>query len=1039
MHCRTIISLVTAFCLLSLTSLVRAQSIAPTISYQGIISNGEVPASGEHHISVSFWSAETGGSQLWADDYTTQLTRGVFNLSLGSNKPLPSPSELDKPVWIAVAIDDGPPATRSRLTAVPMAMNVADGAVTSSKMGTDYVSSISLNGERISGKGIELNIVVSNGITASVDPGSSTLMLSLEKSVKQKGSSSQSVYDNPCGTNTDDYSSTWINTNIVGGGCGNRSVAHASTSSHGDGYSSILGGDSNWAFNFGARIGGGQFNNAGSFIDANAKFQTIGGGYTNAASGDDAAITGGEFNIATGYESTVSGGSANQAGRADGIVGVAFGARSFVGGGVGNVASGEGSVVVGGGTKPNTGADPYYGLNNTAVDSFAAVVGGTHNHANKVGSFIGGGDSNRLDSKRTAITGGEFNRIDTGSSYAAIDGGFQNEIDTLAPYAFIGGGNRNIVQSKYGTIAGGDSNSILSGSTHSGEGSFIGGGQNNIVGLDPDNDGDVVMNSSIVGGQGNEVLEFDGFIGGGSFNKVKEDWDVIGGGYENTVAEDFSFIGGGKWNLDSADYAVITGGLLNRIRDSSTATVITGGYFNIIDTNSDYSFIGGGALNYIQSSQSVLAGGAYNSVSTARSVIGGGDSNTIYPSSQNSVISGGRVNKILAKYDFIGGGQNNKIDTMAPYSVIVGGSGNTIYGFGGTYGTDGPIAGYGFIGGGRGNVIHADQYQSRFNVIVGGDSNWIDYGNYGAVIGGGKNNHMDNAYGVIAGGIGNRFGGGAGADVISGGNYNLIDGAVNFSVIAGGNTNYVYRYSDYSLVGGGFYNVIDSESKYSAIGGGRSNWIQPHTSTCATIPGGDNLIANEYAQAVVGFYNKASSTLVTDTASAATHGDEPLFIAGNGMNVGGGIVRHNAATISYNGHITATQTLGTAGVGPNATIMGTSYANNTIIAWGNVAVGAAGLSDGVGCTVAKGVGLGNYTIIVAGNVANSPSGLHSFAAGNSAVVATVGKKLAGMVAATIIVDEIPGAPGTYKVQTWDLSVVPIVLADFGFTFHVVSR
>src|SRR6266542_5252656 len=124
---------------------------AQTISYQGQISKSDgTPLEGSHRIAVSLWTSETGGSPIWTDDFVTELTTGVFNLQLGSHSPLPQ-KEMDKPLWLSTSVNEEPQSSRIRLSAVPY-------AVSSSTLSTDYVSSISVNGKKLTGKGTALNI-----------------------------------------------------------------------------------------------------------------------------------------------------------------------------------------------------------------------------------------------------------------------------------------------------------------------------------------------------------------------------------------------------------------------------------------------------------------------------------------------------------------------------------------------------------------------------------------------------------------------------------------------------------------------------------------------------------------------------------------------------------------------------------------------------------------------------------------------------------------------------------------------------------------
>src|ERR1700733_8648280 len=63
----------------------------PVITYQGSIANarGEVIPDGSCAIRVSVWSDENTGTMLWSDEFKTTVKNGVFNIALGSQRPLP--------------------------------------------------------------------------------------------------------------------------------------------------------------------------------------------------------------------------------------------------------------------------------------------------------------------------------------------------------------------------------------------------------------------------------------------------------------------------------------------------------------------------------------------------------------------------------------------------------------------------------------------------------------------------------------------------------------------------------------------------------------------------------------------------------------------------------------------------------------------------------------------------------------------------------------------------------------------------------------
>ncbi len=76
--------------LLSARMSLAQQTINPnTISYQGMIvdSSGKPLPDGTIPISVSLWTAPTGGTRIWSDSFNPNVKSGVFNISLGSGNP----------------------------------------------------------------------------------------------------------------------------------------------------------------------------------------------------------------------------------------------------------------------------------------------------------------------------------------------------------------------------------------------------------------------------------------------------------------------------------------------------------------------------------------------------------------------------------------------------------------------------------------------------------------------------------------------------------------------------------------------------------------------------------------------------------------------------------------------------------------------------------------------------------------------------------------------------------------------------------------
>jgi len=153
----------------------------------------------------------------------------------------------------------------------------------------------------------------------------------------------------------------------------------------------------------------------------NYLYCTVGGGYGNTASRNNAMVGGGEDNTASGPRATVGGGVSN----------TASGTDATVGGGAFNTVSGTGAPV--GGGAGNTASGPYAtvggGWINTASGPYATVSGGLENTATGENATVGGGYQNRAS-----------------GNYATVGGGYA---DTAAADYSFAVGNRSFVPSNY--------------------------------------------------------------------------------------------------------------------------------------------------------------------------------------------------------------------------------------------------------------------------------------------------------------------------------------------------------------------------------------------------------------------------------------------------------------------------------------------------------------------------------------------------------------------------------------------------------------
>jgi hypothetical protein len=130
-----------------------------TISYQGVLQKSGVPANGSYSMRVAFYDSQESMKPLWFEDHSVMVNNGLFMISLGSVKQLPSDMKSSR--FIGISINGEPEFVRTAIetTAFSLRANVAEGL---SENATGAV--LSLNGQtgNISLKG-------KNGVTVEND------------------------------------------------------------------------------------------------------------------------------------------------------------------------------------------------------------------------------------------------------------------------------------------------------------------------------------------------------------------------------------------------------------------------------------------------------------------------------------------------------------------------------------------------------------------------------------------------------------------------------------------------------------------------------------------------------------------------------------------------------------------------------------------------------------------------------------------------------------------------------------------------------
>jgi hypothetical protein len=494
-------------------------------------------------------------------------------------------------------------------------------------------------------------------------------------------------------------------------------------------------------------IGGGSGNN----IQVNGGWATIGGGYSNACTANEATVSGGSYN-----------GASSQ--------------YASVGGGLENSARGEWSTIPGG---------------------YLNVLS-----ASATGSTIGGGEENTINGSSSTIAGGIYNTIEANSSQSAIGGGVENTI--TGSLATIPGGFDNVA-TNYAFAAGtyADATNV---------GAFVWSDSVNAH-FYSTNDNEFAARAT-GGVRFVSSVDSHSFPNAGVYLAPgASSWTPFGSG--NISVASFAFVGGGQANIIAvtSDHATIAGGTNNLIQANASSSTISGGDRNVIQTNTDHATIAGGLGNVVLNGglRATIAGGELNSAAGDHSSIGGGKNNAVGPPATAAACGGGAGNLLNGHHSTVSGGEGNVVSSSADHAACGGGAVHSLGGDHSTVGggegnmtssnashatiggglTNTASAGHTSIGGGEGNTAsgdHATVGGGKYNVsqaqnatIGGGSGNSVQSNATGGHIGGGESNYLNADHGSIGGGTNNQANGSS--STVPGGANNVASG--NFSFAAG--------------------------------------------------------------------------------------------------------------------------------------------------------------------------------------------------------------------------------------------------------------
>ena len=388
-----------------------AQGGAPLLlNYQGRLADPTTTLpkpDGPYTITFKIHDAETGGSLIWSETQVVTVTRGLFNVLLGSSTAL-SVSDFDGTSrWLELEIDEETLSPRVRMVSVPYAIQAEEAKnawsltgnagtnPTMNFLGTTDNQALELRVNNTRALRLEPDL---EAICPNIIGGYSGNSVTAGVVGATIGGGGQSGYTNRV---TDDYGT-------VGGGYNNQAGDNAGTTSERS-YATIGGGLYNRAEGWAATVGGGYENTASHGAS------TIGGGYENTASGEWATVGGGYNNTASGEEATVGGGGSNDA----------TGDYATICGGWDNLAGWEDYATVCGGYQ------------NAAGNHYATIGGGLQNRTEGWAATVGGGQNNQATAKYATVPGGYrakaslYGQMAYASGYFGTDGDAQASLYVL--------------------------------------------------------------------------------------------------------------------------------------------------------------------------------------------------------------------------------------------------------------------------------------------------------------------------------------------------------------------------------------------------------------------------------------------------------------------------------------------------------------------------------------------------------------------------------------------------------------------------------
>ncbi|MBK9247703.1 MAG: hypothetical protein IPM69_06205 [Ignavibacteria bacterium] len=323
---------------------------------------------GFHKVTIKLYASSSGGIQLFTEEFSQNISKGIFQCVLGEKSPLPATLNFNSQYFIGISYDDNPESVRIPLLAVPyslIAEQVPDGSITQDKLSP-----------------------------------------ALRESLKTERSLANTISGTKAFIGGGDYNS------ITNANYATITAGKSNSISNNSIYATVGGGNSNSVSGSSSTIAGGNDNSI------NAQYSTIGGGISNVATGNSSVISGGNDNYSSGQYSSIGGGFSNSL----------SGNYSTISGGNDNSLSGIYSTIAGGyGLNFATSASGSFGFNSYISSGSTTTVSSSNTaYFGNVHLWLGNtrGQASELRLYEAQNTSGTFPA--TSTNYTAFKSGSQS-------------------------------------------------------------------------------------------------------------------------------------------------------------------------------------------------------------------------------------------------------------------------------------------------------------------------------------------------------------------------------------------------------------------------------------------------------------------------------------------------------------------------------------------------------------------------------------------------------------------------------------